>query len=47
MESCFRTKGVMEDWDRFDHTVAALRKEVIQLCFNAVAHPDDVLLLEG
>jgi hypothetical protein len=31
----------MEEWDRFDHTVAALRKEVIQLCFNAVAHPDD------
>jgi hypothetical protein len=23
MESCFRAKGVMEEWDRFDHTVAA------------------------
>jgi hypothetical protein len=36
----FRAKGVMEEWDRFDHTVAALSK-MIQLCFNAVAHPDD------
>jgi hypothetical protein len=34
-------KGVMEGWDRFDHTVAALSKEVIQLCFNTDAHPDD------
>jgi hypothetical protein len=40
VESRFRAKGVME-WDRFDHTVAALSTEVIQLCFNAVAHPDD------
>jgi hypothetical protein len=36
-----RAKGVMEEWDRFDHTVAALSKRVIQLCFNVVAHPDD------
>jgi hypothetical protein len=41
VESRFRAKGVMEEWDRFDHTVAALSKEVIQLCFNAVANPDD------
>jgi hypothetical protein len=41
VESRFRAKGVMEEGDRFDHTVAALSKEVIQLCFNAVAHPDD------
>ncbi len=34
-------KEVLEEWDRFDHTVAALSKEVIQLCFNAIAHPDD------
>jgi hypothetical protein len=27
----------MEEWNRFDHTVAALSKEVIQLCFNAVS----------
>jgi hypothetical protein len=41
MESRFRAKGVMEEWDRFDHTVAALSKEIVQLCFHAVAHPDD------
>jgi hypothetical protein len=41
VESCFRAKGVMEEWDRFDHTVATLSKEIIQLCFHAVAHPDD------
>ncbi len=41
VESRFRAKGVMEEWDRFDHNVAALSKEVIQLCFNAVTHPDD------
>jgi hypothetical protein len=38
-------KEVLEEWHRFDHTVAiavaALSKEVIQLCFNAIAHPDD------
>jgi hypothetical protein len=33
--------GALEEWDRFNNTVAALSKEVIQLCFNAVAHPDD------
>ncbi len=27
--------------DRFDFAVAALSKEVIQLCFAAVAHPDE------
>jgi hypothetical protein len=33
----------LEEGNRFDHTVAvaALSKEVIQLCFNAIAHPDD------
>jgi hypothetical protein len=41
VESRFRAKGVMEEWDRFNHTVAALSKEIIQLCFHAVAHPDD------
>ena len=41
VESRFRAKGVMDEWDRFDHTVAALSKEIIQLCFHAVAHPDD------
>jgi hypothetical protein len=41
VESRFRAKGVMEEWDRFDHTVAALSKEIIQLCFHAVAHTDD------
>jgi hypothetical protein len=40
-ESRFRAKGVMEEWDRFDHTDAALSKEIIQLCFHAGAHPDD------
>ena len=39
--SCFRAKGVMEEWDRFDNTVAPLSKEVIQLRFNGVAQPDD------
>ncbi len=41
VESRFRAKGVMEEWDRFDHNVVALSKKVIQLCFNAVTHPDD------
>jgi hypothetical protein len=41
VESRLRAKGVMDEWDRFDHTVAALSKEIIQLCFHAVAHPDD------
>jgi hypothetical protein len=27
VESRFRAKGVMEEWDRFDHTVAALSKD--------------------
>jgi hypothetical protein len=36
VESRFRAKGVMGEWDRFDHTVAALSKEIIQLCFHAV-----------
>jgi hypothetical protein len=31
----------MDEWDRFDHTGATLSKEIIQLCFHAVAHPDD------
>jgi hypothetical protein len=41
VESRFRAKGVMEEWDRFDHTVPALSKEIVQLCFHAVAHLDD------
>jgi hypothetical protein len=39
VESRFRAKGVMEEWDGFDHTVAAISKEIVQLCFHA--HPDD------
>ncbi len=35
VESRFRAKGLMDEWDRFDHTVAALSKEIIQLCFHA------------
>jgi hypothetical protein len=31
----------MDEWDKFDHTVAAPSKVIIQLCFHAVAHPDD------
>jgi hypothetical protein len=34
VESGFRAKGVMEEQDRFDHTVAALSKKIIQLCFT-------------
>jgi hypothetical protein len=41
VESRFRSKVVFEEWDRFDHTVVALSKEVIQLGFNAVAHLDN------
>jgi hypothetical protein len=29
VESGFRAKGVMEEWDRFDHTVTALSKEIV------------------
>ncbi len=31
----------MDEWDRFDHTVATLSKEIVQLCFHEVAHLDD------
>jgi hypothetical protein len=41
VEPRFRAKGVMDEWDRFDHTVAALSKEILQLYFHAVAHPED------
>ncbi len=41
VESRFRAKGMMDEWDRFDHTVVALSKEIIQLCFHAVTHPAD------
>jgi hypothetical protein len=41
VESRFRAKGVMEEWDMFNHTVAALSKEILQMCLHAVAHPDD------
>jgi hypothetical protein len=41
LESRFRAKQIFEEWDRFDFAVAALSKEVIQLCFAAVAHPDE------
>jgi hypothetical protein len=33
MEARFRAKNIYEEWDRFDFAVAALSKEVIQLCF--------------
>jgi hypothetical protein len=36
-----RSQGGVEEWDRFDHTITTLSKEIIQLCFHAVAHPDD------
>ncbi len=39
VEARFRAKQIFEEWDRFDLAVAALGKEVIQLCFAAVAHP--------
>jgi hypothetical protein len=41
VEFRFRAKKIFEEWDRFDFAVAALSKEVIQLCFAAVAHPDE------
>ena len=41
VEFRFRAKQIFEEWDRFDFAVAALSKEVIQLCFAAVAHPDE------
>jgi len=46
VESRFRAKGVMDEWDRFDHTVAALSKEIIQLCFNAVEDEPYTVLKE-
>jgi hypothetical protein len=36
VESRFPAKQIFEEWDRFDFAVAALSKEVIQLCFAAV-----------
>ena len=39
-ESRFRAKGIFDEWDRFDFVVAALSKEVMQLCFTAVRNPD-------
>jgi hypothetical protein len=41
VEARFHAKQIFEEWDRFDFAVAALGKEVIQLCFAAVAHPDE------
>ncbi len=41
MEARFRAKQIFEEWDRFDFAVADLGKEVIQLCFAAVAYPDE------
>jgi hypothetical protein len=41
VESCFGVKGLIKEQDRFDHIVAALSKEIVQLCFHAVAHPDN------
>jgi hypothetical protein len=41
MELRFQAKRIFEEWDRLDFAVAALSKEVIQLCFAAVAHPDE------
>ncbi len=38
IESRFRAKGVMEEWDRLDYCCS---KEIIQLRFNEVANPDD------
>jgi hypothetical protein len=40
VEARFRTKNIYEEWDLFDFAVAALSKEVIQLCFADVGHPD-------
>ena len=40
VEARFRAKQIFEEWDRFGFAVAARGKEVIQLCFAAVAHPD-------
>ncbi len=34
------SRSWIEEWDRFDFAIAALSKEVIQLCFAPVAHPD-------
>jgi hypothetical protein len=31
----------MEEWDRFDHIVTDLSKEIVHLCFHAVTHPDN------
>jgi hypothetical protein len=41
VEFRFRAKQIFEEWDHFDFAVAALSKKVIQLCFDAVAHPDE------
>jgi hypothetical protein len=41
VEARFRAKQIFEEWEQFDFCVAALGKEVIQLCFAAVEHPDE------
>ena len=41
VEARFRAKGIYDEWDRFDFAVAALSKEVIQLCFSTVTNPDE------
>ncbi len=38
MKSTFHAKQIFQEWDRFDFAVAVLSKEVIQLCFAAVAN---------
>jgi len=41
IELRFQAERICEEWDRLDVDVAALSKEVIQLCFAAMAHPDE------
>jgi len=38
VEARFQAKQIFEEWGRFYLAVAALGKEVIQLCFAAVAY---------
>ncbi len=40
-EARFRGKRVYDEWDRFDLTVAALSKEMVQLNVHTITNPDE------
>jgi hypothetical protein len=40
VEAWFQVKNIYKEWDRFDFAITILSKEVIQLCFATMVHPN-------